>query len=936
MNPKITNMKLLLHSIFFSAFLLATATKVKSQNCVTNIYKDETAPTVTIANTAPAVASFENGGITTSGKYIKYSGFAGAYAEPALAFPAAIDVSNVVAGDKLVLSVDFANPINSNNNLTIIMNYNGAPLSVTGVNNMPGFQTIEVPITPTQITAWGGSIASIVFLSASGYTTGSVVSIDEIRIIKAATSLGISSASFTAAASASNTVALTNPPCDWVATSNSPWITITSGAIGNGNGTITYDVLANPGVNRSGIITIAGKDFVVTQAGSTPCLAIDLYKDETGPNVTVGNSAPAVASIENGGSTTAGKYLKFNGFNGTSYAEPVVNFNGGINISNAMAGDKLVISIDYLNPVNSNNNVSLIMNYSGNPMAVTGVDNIPGYQTFEIPITAAQKAGWGTSITSIVLLSANGYTAGTILSVDNVKIIGAATSISSSMVSLPATASTGNNVMLTSGSCGWVATSNDPWITITAGSSGTGNGTITFAVDPNSGISRTGTITIAGTTFTVNQLGAPVCVAAVLYQDEMAPAVTLFNTAPAIGSFENGGTTPTGKFIKFSNFDGLNYAEPSVNFTGGINVANASVGDKFIISVDYVNPVNASNDFTLTMNFAGSPFTISGVDNVPGFQTFELTITAAQKAAMGNTINSMTVVSATYFTGASVLSIDEIRIVKAPTALSMQSVSLPGTASTANQVMLTSGVCGWTAVSNNPWITITSGASGVGDGTITFDVQGNTITPRVGTITIAGNTFIVNQAAGIVPVTWLSFTAKLANKEETLLNWNVDNEVNVKEYVIEQSLDGANFKSIAVMPFVSVGLNINSYYFNDNISNVNAAVIYYRIKQIDNDGRNSRSNIARVNLNGLKKVISITPNPAKDFINVSLQSKAISLATVAIIDIKGAVLFTKTIQINKGLNNINFTEISKLQNGMYILRIINEQEIYNEKILVNR
>ena len=141
---------------------------------------------------------------------------------------------------------------------------------------------------------------------------------------------------------------------------------------------------------------------------------------------------------------------------------------------------------------------------------------------------------------------------------------------------------------------------------------------------------------------------------------------------------------------------------------------------------------------------------------------------------------------------------------------------------------------------------------------------------------------------------------------------------------------------VAIIFFASNGLNLNSYSFKDNVSNLNAANIYYRIKQIDNDGRSSRSNIVRVNLNGLKKLITVAPNPAKDFVNVSLQSKLNSLASVAIIDIKGAVLFTKTIQLSKGLNNINLSEIGKLQNGMYVLRIINEQEIYNEKILVNR
>lgn len=57
--------------------------------------------------------------------------------------------------------------------------------------------------------------------------------------------------------------------------------------------------------------------------------------------------------------------------------------------------------------------------------------------------------------------------------------------------------------------------------------------------------------------------------------------------------------------------------------------------------------------------------------------------------------------------------------------------------------------CAWTAVSNAGWITIVSGASGSGAGTVNYTVAGNnTGIPRVGTMTIAEQTFTVNQSAG--------------------------------------------------------------------------------------------------------------------------------------------------------------------------------------------
>ena len=56
--------------------------------------------------------------------------------------------------------------------------------------------------------------------------------------------------------------------------------------------------------------------------------------------------------------------------------------------------------------------------------------------------------------------------------------------------------------------------------------------------------------------------------------------------------------------------------------------------------------------------------------------------------------------------------------------------------------------CQWNASSNASWINITSGAIGTGNGTVIFSVAANTGPARTGTLTIAGRTFTVTQAAG--------------------------------------------------------------------------------------------------------------------------------------------------------------------------------------------
>lgn len=60
--------------------------------------------------------------------------------------------------------------------------------------------------------------------------------------------------------------------------------------------------------------------------------------------------------------------------------------------------------------------------------------------------------------------------------------------------------------------------------------------------------------------------------------------------------------------------------------------------------------------------------------------------------------------------------------------------------------------CAWTAVSNASWVTISSGASGTGNGTVNYTVAANTsASGRTGTITAAGMTYTITQAGLAVP-----------------------------------------------------------------------------------------------------------------------------------------------------------------------------------------
>lgn len=53
--------------------------------------------------------------------------------------------------------------------------------------------------------------------------------------------------------------------CNWTATTSDSWISITSGAGGTGSGTVFYSVAANTSTERTGTITVSGKQFTISQ-----------------------------------------------------------------------------------------------------------------------------------------------------------------------------------------------------------------------------------------------------------------------------------------------------------------------------------------------------------------------------------------------------------------------------------------------------------------------------------------------------------------------------------------------------------------------------------------------------------------------------------------------------------------------------------------------
>jgi hypothetical protein len=105
----------------------------------------------------------------------------------------------------------------------------------------------------------------------------------------------------------------------------------------------------------------------------------------------------------------------------------------------------------------------------------------------------------------------------------------------------------------------------------------------------------------------------------------------------------------------------------------------------------------------------------------------------------------------------------------APATLAASATGGPATVS-----VTTAAACAWQATTNASWITMTSGSSGAGPGTVQLSLAANTGTTRIGTVTVAGQTVTVTQNAAVAACTYrLSPATAKVNKGGTIVTVNV-------------------------------------------------------------------------------------------------------------------------------------------------------------------
>ena len=184
----------------------------------------------------------------------------------------------------------------------------------------------------------------------------------------------------------------------------------------------------------------------------------------------------------------------------------------------------------------------------------------------------------------------------------------------------------------------------------------------------------------------------------------------------------------------------------------------------------------------------------------------------------------------------------------------------------------------------------------------------------------------------ILPVSWVSFNA-IKQGNNAILNWLVANEEKNHHFELLRSTNGTDYKTIATIN-KSVSGSTTYSYTDPGINNLATAILYYRIKQVDIDGKSSNSEIRTLKLETKENpVVSIFPNPVKNgfYISIPFVNRDKRPVKLNLFGANGQIVGSREITTSQASNYYFNIKDNALAAGEYYLQIIFENKLLETK-----
>lgn len=183
-----------------------------------------------------------------------------------------------------------------------------------------------------------------------------------------------------------------------------------------------------------------------------------------------------------------------------------------------------------------------------------------------------------------------------------------------------------------------------------------------------------------------------------------------------------------------------------------------------------------------------------------------------------------------------------------------------------------------------------------------------------------------NLSLFALPVQLTEFKGTLQNNKTALLQWTTSAEYNSKQFELEKSFDGINYRKIVTIAAAGNSNSPRQYSYTDRepLTEKN----YYRLRSVDIDNNSKLSNIVLLKLAVAKQDILVMGNPFKNNILVRFVKSPDSKGELRLTDMSGRLMARQA--FGQGEQQIQFImPAGKLAGGVYLLQAV----IGNEKFI---
>jgi hypothetical protein len=201
-----------------------------------------------------------------------------------------------------------------------------------------------------------------------------------------------------------------------------------------------------------------------------------------------------------------------------------------------------------------------------------------------------------------------------------------------------------------------------------------------------------------------------------------------------------------------------------------------------------------------------------------------------------------------------------------------------------------------------------------------------------------GTLFNLSMPAGsascTLPVELIFFRAELSSKNQVAIKWASAWEKNNSYYVVERSKDMEQWESVAVVAGKINSYDVVQYSISD--SRPYYGTSYYRLKQVDIDGKVKCFNIESITIQTSSfRVVEVYPNPAEKYsrFTIKYMSYHDENVTISFIDMFGKTVYTKNYTATESYNELAM-DISMLVKGCYILNVKSESDNYITRVII--